>query len=112
MELPQFLTLNCIRKHMSTITSLIDPRSDDFIANAASYGRLVEELRAALADVKEGGKAEARAKHEARGKLFVRERVERLLDPDTAFLELSPLAAYDVYEDEVPAAGVVTGIGR
>ena len=48
----------------------------------------------------------------ARGKLFVRERIERLLDPDTAFLELSPLAAYEVYADDVPAAGIVTGIGR
>ena len=61
---------------------------------------------------REGGKAEARAKHVARGKLFVRERIERLIDPDTAFLELSPLAAYEVYDDDVPAAGIVTGIGR
>src|SRR5262245_56766856 len=97
---------------MAIIKSLVDTRSDDFKANTAAYERLVEELRVALADVKEGGKAEARHKHEARGKLFVRERVERLLDPDTAFLELSPLGAHEVYDDDVPAAGIVTGIGR
>src|SRR6201988_1841749 len=97
---------------MSIIQSHVDPRSEEFRQNAAAYERLVEELHRALAEVKEGGKAEARAKHEARGKLFVRARVERLLDPDTAFLELSPLAAYEVYDDEVPAAGIVTGIGR
>src|SRR5581483_8460922 len=89
---------------MAIIQSHIDIRSDEFKHNAAGYERALEELRAALAD--------ARAKHEARGKLFVRERIERLLDPDTAFLELSPLAAYEVYDDEVPAAGIVTGIGR
>src|SRR6266498_4621360 len=97
---------------MAIFQSQIDTRSDEFKTNVAAYERLVEELRAALADVKEGGKAEARAKHEARGKLFVRERIERLLDPDTAFLELSPLAAYEIYDDDVPAAGIVTGIGH
>src|SRR5919197_2653372 len=97
---------------MAIIHSQVDTRSDAFKANASAYERLVEEVQGALVEVKEGGRAEARAKHEARGKLFVRERVERLLDPDTAFLELSPLAAHEVYEDEVPAAGLVTGIGR
>src|SRR5215213_377336 len=97
---------------MAIIQSQIDPRSDQFKANAAAYERLVEELRGVLAEVREGGNAEARAKHAARGKLFVRERIERLLDPDTALLELSPLAAYEVYDDDVPAAGIVTGIGR
>ncbi len=97
---------------MSTIQTQIDPRSDEFRQNAEAYERLLDELREALADVREGGKAEARARHTARGKLFVRERIERLLDPDTAFLELSALAAYEVYDDPVPAAGIVTGIGR
>ncbi len=97
---------------MSIIHSHIDTHSDEFKQNADAYERLIDALRAALADVKEGGKAEARAKHEARGKLFVRERIERLLDPDTAFLELSPLAAYEIYDDDVPAAGIVTGIGH
>ena len=97
---------------MAIFQSQIDTRSDEFKTNVAAYERLVEELRGALAEIREGGKAEARAKHVARGKLFVRERIERLLDPDTAFLELSPLAAYEVYADDVPAAGIVTGIGR
>jgi propionyl-CoA carboxylase len=97
---------------MEIIQSHIDSRSDEFTQNAAAYERLVEELHGALAEVIEGGKAAARAKHAERGKLFVRERIERLLDPDTAFLEIAPLAAYEVYDDEVPAAGIVTGIGR
>src|SRR6266542_5990534 len=97
---------------MAIIRSLVDTRSDEFRRNAEVYERRVDELRAALADVREGGKAEARHKHESRGKLFVRERVERLIDPDTAFLELSALAAYEVYDDDVPAAGIVTGVGR
>src|SRR5919197_5709278 len=97
---------------MAIIHSQVDTRSDEFKANSSAYERLVEDVQGALADVKEGGRAEARSKHEARGKLFVRERIERLLDPDTAFLELSPLAAHEVYEDEVPAAGIVAGIGR
>src|SRR5690348_4750910 len=96
---------------MSIIHSHIDAHTDEFKRNTESYERLVDELRAALADVREGGKAEARHKHEARGKLFVRDRIDRLLDPDTAFLELAPLAAYEVYDDDVPAAGIVTGIG-
>jgi propionyl-CoA carboxylase len=97
---------------MAIIKSLVDIHSDEFRANAEAYERSIDELRAALADVREGGKAEARHKHEARGKLFVRERIDRLLDPDTPFLELAPLAAHEVYEDEVPAAGIVTGVGR
>ncbi len=90
---------------MATIHSLIDTRSDEFAANAEAYARQVEELRTALVDVKEGGKAAARQRHEARGKLFVRERIERLLDPDTPFLEIAPLAAHEVYDDDEPAAG-------
>src|SRR4051812_37601985 len=97
---------------MAIIQSQIDTRSDEFPANAAAYAPLVEDLRGVLAEVRQGGTAEARAKHAARGKLFVRERIARLIDPNTAFLELSPLAAYEVYTDDVPAAGIVTGIGR
>ena len=97
---------------MSTLTSHIDTHSSEFSANAAIYQQLIDELRVILANVKEGGKADARARHEARGKLFVRDRIDQLLDPDTPFLELSPLAAHGVYEDEVPAAGIITGIGR
>src|SRR5438094_1824421 len=74
--------------------------------------RLVAELRERLAKAREGGTERARERHTAAGKLLARERVERLLDPGTAFLELSPLAAFGMYEDEAPGAGMITGIGR
>src|SRR6188508_3029435 len=79
---------------------------------------LVDELRARLAQARQGGSEKARKKHTDRGKLLVRERVDRLLDPGSPFLELSPLAATGMYgggedrPDPVPAGGVVTGIGR
>jgi len=73
---------------------------------------LVDELRERLARVREGGSPAAREKHIARGKLLARDRVDRLLDPGSPFLELSPLAAIGMYDDAVPAAGIVTGIGR
>src|SRR5690349_4033984 len=77
---------------------------------------LVDELRERLGTARQGGSEAARQKHTDRGKLLVRERVDRLLDPGSPFLELSPLAAYDMYgapgSNAVPSAGVVTGIGR
>nr|MBA2697741.1 methylcrotonoyl-CoA carboxylase [Nocardioidaceae bacterium] len=73
---------------------------------------LVVELRERLAVVRQGGSEAARTKHTDRGKLLVRDRVDRLLDPGSPFLELSPLAAYGMYDDAVPSAGLVSGIGR
>ncbi|WP_414703739.1 carboxyl transferase domain-containing protein [Povalibacter sp.] len=73
---------------------------------------LVADLRAKVADIMAGGGEAARAKHTARGKLLPRERIRQLLDPGSPFLELSQFAAYRVYDDAVPAAGVITGIGR
>jgi acetyl-CoA carboxylase carboxyltransferase component len=73
---------------------------------------LGDDLRAQLARIREGGSPKAREKHAARGKLFVRERIDLLLDPGSPFLELSALAGHEVYEDFTPAAGVVTGVGR
>jgi 3-methylcrotonyl-CoA carboxylase beta subunit len=73
---------------------------------------LVDELRDRLAVVRQGGSESARARHTARGKLLVRDRVDRLLDPGSPFLELSPLAGFGMYDDAVPAAGIVTGVGR
>ncbi|MGI5159239.1 carboxyl transferase domain-containing protein [Microbispora sp. CA-102843] len=73
---------------------------------------LAAELRERLAAVREGGSQAARRKHLARGKLLVRDRVDRLLDPGSPFLELSPLAATGMYDDAVPSAGIVTGVGR
>ena len=73
---------------------------------------LVADLRGRLALVRQGGDERARQRHLQRGKLLVRERVDRLLDPGASFLELSPLAASDLYGEPVPCAGLVTGIGR
>ncbi len=73
---------------------------------------LTEELRGHLAQVRLGGDERSRLRHVERGKLLVRDRIDRLLDPGAAFLELSPLAAHDMYDDPVPSAGIVTGIGR
>ncbi len=73
---------------------------------------LVQDLRDRLAEVRQGGSPLAREKHIARGKLLVRDRIDRLLDPGSPFLELSPLAATGMYDDAIPSAGIVTGIGR
>ena len=94
------------------IDSKLNPRSDDFKANAVAMRALVDDLRTTVAKVEEGGGAAARAKHEARGKLLPRERVSRLLDPGTPFLEVGQLAALGMYDGDAPSAGVITGIGR
>jgi 3-methylcrotonyl-CoA carboxylase beta subunit len=82
---------------MPAITSKLAPRSDDFKANATAMRALVDDLDARLAQIAQGGGDAARSKHVARGKLLPRERVEMLLDPDTPFLELAPLAALGMY---------------
>jgi acetyl-CoA carboxylase carboxyltransferase component len=96
---------------MDTLPTQIQPEEPAFRENREAMQALVAELRERLAQVRLGGGEAARARHTARGKLLVRERVERLLDPETPFLELSPLAAWGNYDDEVPAAGLITGIG-
>jgi 3-methylcrotonyl-CoA carboxylase beta subunit len=97
---------------VDAIHSSIHTGGAEFAANAAYHRGLAETLRADLARVRQGGGPKYRQRHEAQGKLFVRERIERLLDHNTPFLELSPLAAWAVYEDDAPGAGIVTGIGR
>jgi 3-methylcrotonyl-CoA carboxylase beta subunit len=97
---------------VSTIQSRIEVRGAEFGANAQAMRDLVADLRAKVADIMAGGGEAARAKHTARGKLLPRERIRQLLDPGSPFLELSQFAAYRVYEDVVPAAGVITGVGR
>jgi 3-methylcrotonyl-CoA carboxylase beta subunit len=96
---------------MERIESHLDPASPEFQSNAAHHRALADDLRARLAAVRLGGGADAVARHKSRGKLFVRERIERLLDPGTPFLELSALAANGLYNNEAPSAGVVTGVG-
>ncbi len=97
---------------MSKLGTLVDPKSAEFQSNAEAYEGLLAELRGRAAEAARGGGEKARRRHEERGKLPVRERIERLLDPGTAFLELSPLAAFGMYDGRVSAAGIVTGIGR
>src|SRR5450631_3048031 len=97
---------------MPALASQLTPRSEDIKANAAAMRALVDDLNAKLATVAQGGGEAARAKHLARGKLLPRERVEMLLDPDTPFLEIAPLAALDVYRNDAPGAGMIAGIGR
>lgn len=97
---------------MPQLQPKLNARSEDFKRNAEAMQALVQDLNARLAKIVEGGGEAARAKHLARGKLLPRDRVEMLLDPDTPFLEIAPLAALDMYDNEAPGAGVITGIGR
>ena len=97
---------------MEILESHVDPNSAGFRANAEHHRALADELRDRLAQVREGGGAESRARHEERGKLFVRSRIDTLLDEDSAFLEIAPLAAWELYDSAAPCAGIVTGIGR
>jgi 3-methylcrotonyl-CoA carboxylase beta subunit len=97
---------------MSQIVSKLDPAGADFSAYAQAMRTLVGDLREKVKHAASGGGETARARHVARGKLLPRERIERLLDPGSPFLELSPLAAYGMYGDEAPCAGIITGIGR
>jgi 3-methylcrotonyl-CoA carboxylase beta subunit len=97
---------------MSNIQSKLDVRSSEFSANAQVMRELVADLRLKVAEIMSGGGEAARDKHIARGKLLPRERVRQLLDPGSPFLELSQFAGYRVYEDLVPAAGIITGVGR
>ena len=97
---------------MPALSSQLNPRSADFAANAAAMRTLVDDLRQQLAQVAQGGGEAARAKHTGRGKLLPRERVLNLLDPGTPFLELAPLAALNLYNNDAPGAGLIAGIGR
>jgi 3-methylcrotonyl-CoA carboxylase beta subunit len=97
---------------MAQIVSKIDIRSKEFAENRAAMQRNVDDLRATLRRNAVGGSEAARDKHTKAGKLLARERISTLLDPGSPFLELSALAAHGVYEDDLPGAGLVTGIGR
>jgi 3-methylcrotonyl-CoA carboxylase beta subunit len=97
---------------MSRLGTLVDAGSEAFAENAERFAELVEGLRERSAEARRGGGEKAQRRHRERGKLPVRTRIEGLLDPGTAFLELSPLAAFGMYDGRVPAAGIITGIGR
>ncbi|MFM2348606.1 MAG: hypothetical protein RL654_3359, partial [Pseudomonadota bacterium] len=92
---------------MQVLQSKIHPRSEDFRANAAQMRALVDDLRAKAAQVALGGGEAARARHTARGKLLPRERIDHLLDPGTPFLEIGQMAAFGMYGDEAPSAGMI-----
>jgi len=97
---------------MTVLDSKLNSRSDDFNINAAAMQAVVDDLKAKVAQIALGGGDDARKKHTARGKLLPRDRVQMLLDPGTPFLEFSQLAAYEMYDNAAPAAGIITGIGR
>ena len=97
---------------MPILSSTIDAGSAEFRANAERMRALVAELQARRAEAALGGPEQARERHVARGKLLPRDRVMTLIDPGAPFLELSPLAAYGMYDDAVHGAGIITGIGR
>jgi len=97
---------------MSCLKSAINPRDAGFKANAAATAKLVGELKSRMAEAAQGGDERSRTRHASRGKLLPRDRVERLVDPGSPFLELSPLAAFGMYDGDIHAAGIITGIGR
>ena len=97
---------------MTILESKLNVRSDDFKGNAAAMQALVDDLKAKVEKIALGGGEDARKKHTSRGKLLPRDRVQMLLDPGTPFLEFSQMAAYGMYQDAAPSAGIITGIGR
>ncbi|HEX4261788.1 MAG TPA: carboxyl transferase domain-containing protein [Acetobacteraceae bacterium] len=97
---------------MTTLPTAIDRRSDEFRARAGAMAALVAELREAAGGAAAGGGDAARRRHEGRGKMLPRARVMALVDPGSPFLELSQLAAHGMYGGDVPAAGIITGVGR
>ncbi|MEE4108097.1 MAG: carboxyl transferase domain-containing protein, partial [Halieaceae bacterium] len=97
---------------MTTIRSRHDPRAPESLANREAMLEQVRDLRSVVREASLGGGEKARQRHTSRGKLLPRQRLDALLDPGTPFLELSQLAAHGVYDDPVPGAGIITGIGR
>src|SRR5262249_22232113 len=96
---------------MAIIETHIDRSSPEFAANTHHFQNLLDQLAQRVQHVHLGGGSEAIARHRKRNKLLARERIKLLCDPDTPLLELSPLAAWDMYDNEAPSAGIVTGIG-
>jgi len=96
---------------MDRLKSKISTKSKDFIENKEYSKQIVNELKEKLSIIKQGGPEQAKKKHLERGKLLVRDRIKKLCDPNTPFLELSAFAAYDMYDNQAPSAGIITGIG-
>lgn len=96
---------------MPILNTTVNTKHPDFLRNAASMQKCITEFRAQLNKIKEGGGQEAQKRHLERGKLLPRERIQKLLDPKTTFLEFSAFAAFDMYGETLPAAGIITGLG-
>jgi len=96
---------------MALLPTLLDPKSPSYIRNYQAMAKTVQDLRHKVSVIMEGGGKEAKQKHQSRGKLLVRDRIQYLVDPGSAFLEFSQFAAYQQYGGDVPAAGIVTGVG-
>ena len=97
---------------MSALTSKIKTDSKDFAANDAANRKLADDLKAVCGKVAEGGSERSRERHISRGKLLPRDRIRTLVDRGAPFLEIGQLAAHGLYDDEVPSAGIITGIGQ
>jgi acetyl-CoA carboxylase carboxyltransferase component len=97
---------------MDVLETHVDTSSPEYRERFRAMEELVDELREKVNAARRGGPGKAHDRHREQGKLFVRDRIEKLLDPATPLLEFSPLAAHGLYENEAPAAGIVTGIGR
>lgn len=97
---------------MAILQSKLNPRSDAFKTDSEHLRSLTDDLKQQVAHIHTGGGEKNQARHTSRGKLLPRDRIDALLDPGSPFLELSQLAAYDVYDEDIPAAGIITGIGR
>src|SRR5690606_26037110 len=97
---------------MTAFRTKIDPTSDDFARNAEINRKLAEDVKRLADEIRIGGPEPARVRHAERGKLAARERIARLLDRGSPWLEIGLFAAHDVYDEPLPAAGLVAGIGR
>jgi 3-methylcrotonyl-CoA carboxylase beta subunit len=97
---------------MTILKSSVNPHDPQFLQNHDNMAALVGDLREKVADIRLGGGPALIERHQGRGKLFVRDRIETLLDEGSPFLEISQFAAFGVYEQAIPCAGVVAGIGR
>ena len=97
---------------MAVITSAIDRSSPQFEANEAHHRSLRDELRELTGRIVLGGDERSRERHVSRGKLLPRERVNRLLDPGSPFLEVGQLGGHELYDDWIPGGGIITGVGR
>src|SRR3990167_6105557 len=97
---------------MPQLPTQLKPNSEDYQQNKTVMEQQIKELHEKLTQIKAGGPEKARQRQLEQGKLLVRDRIEHLLDTDSSFLELSALAGYQLYKDEVPAGGVIAGIGH